>query len=93
LDADGIPRVMGQMGSGRSTFVKSLLSGTGLEKQVKIGEGGDLELCTNDIQPFPTPILTSARSRLVIVDTPGLDDTNEDDSVITSRIVDWLASS
>ena len=57
--------------------------------------GHDLKSCTADLQPV---VITSLQhpqlggQRLVIVDTPGFDDTHVSDSEILSRIASWLAT-
>ena len=57
--------------------------------------GHDISSCTSKLQ---YQIIDNHPSvpkghRLVIVDTPGFDDTYEDDVEILQRIVVWLASS
>jgi GTP-binding protein EngB required for normal cell division len=90
--------VMGPTGVGKSTFVKHLVNGK-VDEAVSVTIGEDLESCTVNLQPIPimkanVPISLEGRdSRLVIVDTPGFDDTYADDSEILKRIADWLASS
>ncbi|PPQ72512.1 hypothetical protein CVT26_004027 [Gymnopilus dilepis] len=97
---DIIVAVMGPTGVGKSTFVKHLIEGKLPKTVVRIGH--DLESCTSELQPIPIPfdIATNALPgvklegkdrRLVIVDTPGFDDTYENDSAILQRIAEWLA--
>jgi hypothetical protein len=59
--------------------------------------GLDLESCTSKIEHLvidPIPYHPKLKDRrIVIVDTPGFDDTFEDDGEILRRISVWLASS
>jgi hypothetical protein len=55
--------------------------------------GHDLSSCTSTLQYAvvdPSPL---EGHRVIIVDTPGFDDTYEDDVEILRRIAVWLASS
>jgi hypothetical protein len=63
-------------------------------KRHKVGH--DLRSCTATLQPFvdrSPPRRESGPRRLVLVDTPGFDDTNEENPEILRRIAVWLASS
>ncbi|KAF8883765.1 P-loop containing nucleoside triphosphate hydrolase protein [Gymnopilus junonius] len=79
-----------------------------LPQAVTVKVGDDLESCTVNLQPIPIPraVLPSFLKaadrqrfrggefkRLVVVDTPGFDDTYENDSEILKRIAEWLALS
>jgi hypothetical protein len=59
--------------------------------------GHDLKACTNNLQhTFISNIPNRSRlkgPRIVIVDTPGLDDIYKEDSEVLNRIAVWLASS
>ena len=58
--------------------------------------GHDLNSCTAQLTPVFWPIPEPAHlqgKRLVLVDTPGFDDTYTSDSEILRRIAIWLASS
>ena len=58
--------------------------------------GHDLKSCTAQLTPVFWPIPEPAHlqgKRLVLVDTPGFDDTYTSDSEILRRIAIWLASS
>ena len=58
--------------------------------------GHDLKSCTAQLTPVFWPISEPAHlqgKRLVLVDTPGFDDTYTSDSEILRRIAIWLASS
>jgi len=87
--------VMGPTGVGKSTFANHLAKS--VDQSVKVGD--DLESCTVNLQPIPIPAAKVPNNiaidgpRLVIVDTPGFDDTYADDSEILRRIAVWLASS
>lgn len=87
---DIIVPVMGPTGVGKSSFINSYLG------QEKAQVGHDLNSCTATLQPFIIslpPDESGNPRRLVLVDTPGFDDTNEADSEILRRISVWLASS
>jgi len=68
--------VAGPKGVGKSTFIKTLMSGKVDPMIVQppiIGDGRTA--CTREVQPFAVPISIRGRARrLIIVDTPGLDD-------------------
>lgn len=86
--------VMGQTGVGKSTFIHYLLQNAALDPSVErplIGE--ELDSCTVNLEPFVIPNGPNGTNRLVIVDTPGFDDTFTADSEILRRIAEWLASS
>jgi hypothetical protein len=55
------------------------------------GVGHELYSCTEKIEPF---IITHPNDprRIVLVDTPGFDDTFVDDTEILRRIAIWLAN-
>jgi hypothetical protein len=57
-----------------------------------VAVGHDLLSCTENITPItiPYPSGKNPRRRLVILDTPGFDDTFEDDTVILEKIASWL---
>ena len=61
--------------------------------------GHDLKSCTNKLQHAFIELSHISKHqelkgrRIVIVDTPGFDDTTVDDSEILRRIAVWLASS
>lgn len=88
LPDDIIIPVMGPTGVGKSTFINYLAGDS-----VRVGH--DLKSCTAKLQPV---VITSSQhpqlggQRLVIVDTPGFDDTYVSDSEILSRIASWLAT-
>ncbi|KAH6880600.1 P-loop containing nucleoside triphosphate hydrolase protein [Coprinopsis sp. MPI-PUGE-AT-0042] len=92
LENDIIILVMGPTGVGKSTFIKEY---TG-NQAVKVGH--HLQSCTRDVTCFlaPVPMHFPGRlqgRRLILVDTPGFDDTFADDSEILTRVTAWLAQS
>ena len=56
------------------------------------GVSDDINSCTQKIEPF---IITRANDprRIVLVDTPGFDDTYLDDTEVLRRISIWMANS
>ncbi|KAH6880836.1 P-loop containing nucleoside triphosphate hydrolase protein [Coprinopsis sp. MPI-PUGE-AT-0042] len=88
---DVIIVVMGPTGVGKSTFIKKY-TGNG-----DIAVSGKLDSCTNAVTAYVarTPDFCKARldgRRLILVDTPGFDDTGVPDSEILSRVATWLSS-
>ncbi|KDR82098.1 hypothetical protein GALMADRAFT_60058 [Galerina marginata CBS 339.88] len=74
---------MGPTGSGKSTFI-SVATGFGMDI------GHSLQSCTTEINLVRLTIDGLAGFSLVLVDTPGFDDTNKSDSDILKMISDWL---
>lgn len=58
---------------------------------VKVGE--DLKSCTSSIEHVIVPHPTDSSRRIILVDTPGFNDTCLSDVEILKRIAFWLASS
>ena len=61
-----------------------------------MGVGHDISGCTSTIQCVIVDNFSTRKHegrRVIIVDTPGFDDTYEDDVEILRRIAVWLASS
>ncbi|KAH7908656.1 P-loop containing nucleoside triphosphate hydrolase protein [Hygrophoropsis aurantiaca] len=84
---DIIIPIMGPTGVGKSTFIN-----TAAGKDVtKVGH--NLESCTAAIVHAIVPHPNYPSRRVVFVDTPGFDDTYEDDTEILRRIAVWLAHS
>ncbi|KAJ3516327.1 hypothetical protein NLJ89_g1189 [Agrocybe chaxingu] len=90
-ETDIVIPVMGPTGAGKSTFINVVLG----KDQLQVGHSVN----SSTIQIAPVVIdLTScfsdlAGSRLILVDTPGFDDTFVDDVEILKRIANWLAAS
>ena len=55
--------------------------------------GHDIESCTAEIISVIIQHPTEENRRIILVDTPGFDDTYVDDVEILKRIADWLAQS
>ncbi|KAG1740783.1 P-loop containing nucleoside triphosphate hydrolase protein [Suillus paluster] len=84
---DIIIPVMGLTGVGKSTFINTAVG------KVVTPVGHGLHSCTAEIQHAFCACPSDPSRRVVLVDTPGFDDTFMDDSVVLSRIAVWLASS
>ena len=61
------------------------------EEVVVVGNG--LESCTTEINSVIIQHPTEENRRIILVDTPGFDDTYIDDVEILKGIADWLAQS
>jgi len=75
---------MGATGSGKSTFI-NLVSGSSL------GVSGGLRSCTNTVQ-MTAPFNLDDR-RVVLIDTPGFDDTTQSDTDVLRTIAAFLEAS
>ena len=52
--------------------------------------GHGLESCTRDVKHVIAKHPSNGNRRLVVLDTPGFDDTNVDEAEILKRIAFWL---
>ncbi|KAG1904146.1 uncharacterized protein F5891DRAFT_1140549 [Suillus fuscotomentosus] len=84
---DIIILVIGVTGVGKSTFVNTAIG------KVVTPVGHGLESCTSRIQHAFCACPSDPSRRVVLVDTPGFDNTFGHDSEILRRIAVWLASS
>ncbi|KAF8983218.1 P-loop containing nucleoside triphosphate hydrolase protein [Cyathus striatus] len=85
--SDTIIVIMGPSGVGKSTFINTLLN-------INVATvGHDLISCTSDLKHIIRPDPFNRQRRLVIVDTPGFDDTYLDDAEILRKISAWLGTS
>ncbi|KAF8557839.1 P-loop containing nucleoside triphosphate hydrolase protein [Imleria badia] len=73
--------IMGSTGCGKTNFINKL---TGNAEQLS---ACDLQPDTQDVIPYP---IMYCSHRVVLVDTPGFDDTNRLDIEISRAIADWL---
>ncbi|KAF7424183.1 hypothetical protein PC9H_009486 [Pleurotus ostreatus] len=76
--------IMGATGSGKTTFVNKASGGN-----LTVGAG--LRSCTSDVQ-LCKPFEVDGR-RVILVDTPGFDDTTKSDTDILSTIASFLTAS
>ncbi|KAN0098824.1 P-loop containing nucleoside triphosphate hydrolase [Hyaloscypha variabilis] len=74
---------MGLSGAGKSTFI-SLLS----DQEIEIGHG--LESCTTKVGIYH---FNYRGARVILVDTPGFDNTNRSDAEVLKDVAFWLAAS
>ncbi|KAH7906244.1 P-loop containing nucleoside triphosphate hydrolase protein [Hygrophoropsis aurantiaca] len=79
--------IMGIIGVGKSSFIN-----TAIGRDVT-PVGHDLKSCTAQIVHAIVPYPLDPNRRVVLVDTPGFDDTDADDSEILRRVAEWLAHS
>ncbi|KDQ54626.1 hypothetical protein JAAARDRAFT_38306 [Jaapia argillacea MUCL 33604] len=92
---DIVIAIMGPTGSGKSNLVDTLMEQKGSEHG---RSGNQLWSCTDKVQAVTLPPALVAqhlpnatnRSRIVLVDTPGFDDTSKSDMDILNMIGDWL---
>ncbi|KAF8159709.1 hypothetical protein B0H34DRAFT_858458 [Crassisporium funariophilum] len=82
--SDIIIAVMGPTGAGKSTFINIA---AGIEEATVVGHG--LKSCTQNVQVVHCFDKVQNR-RVVLVDTPGFDDTNLSDLDILKLIATWL---
>ncbi|KAF1995078.1 hypothetical protein P154DRAFT_446313 [Amniculicola lignicola CBS 123094] len=75
--------VMGVTGSGKSNFIRHATGGKGPKV------GGDLESCTQTTESYTCTIGTRT---VILLDTPGFDDTHRGDADILSEIAETLSA-
>ncbi|GLB39663.1 putative protein with domain-containing protein [Lyophyllum shimeji] len=76
--------LVGPTGSGKSHFINTAT------KQSAVVVGNDLESCTQDVQAITYPHPDGSGRRVVLVDTPGFDDTERTDYQVLELIANWM---
>ncbi|KAJ2932721.1 hypothetical protein H1R20_g4375, partial [Candolleomyces eurysporus] len=95
-ETDIVIPIMGATGAGKSSFINALLDYFGIVKHFEVGSA--LASCTSDLESVVIEGQTNnwkriRGHRIVIVDTPGFDDTYAGDFEILQRIARWLEES
>ncbi|KAI4209097.1 MAG: hypothetical protein LQ351_007933 [Letrouitia transgressa] len=75
--------VMGPTGTGKSTFISKLAG-----QEVKIGH--NLSSCTQEIEEVPCKV---GDEYVILVDTPGFNDTVRSDTEILTTLAEWMKAS
>ncbi|KAL9036643.1 MAG: hypothetical protein Q9180_004180 [Flavoplaca navasiana] len=75
--------VMGPTGTGKSTFISKLAG-----REMKIGH--HLHSCTDQVEEVPCKV---GDQYVILVDTPGFNDTHRSDTEILTALADWMKSS
>ncbi|KAF9484397.1 hypothetical protein BDN70DRAFT_917762 [Pholiota conissans] len=81
---DIVIAVMGPSGTGKSSFINKLLG-----KDVAQASGG-LQSCTEEVRAFGCFHPLRSNQRIIVVDTPGFDDTRTTDFDVLKSIAEWL---
>jgi len=84
LGTDLVIALMGPTGSGKSNIIDILTNQPGRRT------GSSLESCTTEVRAVRLYNHPVHGDRLVLVDTPGFDDTNRSDLEILQMVSDWL---
>lgn len=85
-DSDMIVALMGATGTGKSTFVQTVAGDRFQTEEI----GHQLRSATSDVQALRITFKCGDNRNLVLVDTPGFDDTHKTDFQILEAIVRWL---
>ncbi|KAH7161706.1 hypothetical protein EDB81DRAFT_785341 [Dactylonectria macrodidyma] len=83
-DKDVFIAIMGMTGAGKSTFISHCT-----DEEVKISPPGALESCTQEVRVYRCRQF-APHANVYLVDTPGFDDTNRNDTEILKEIASWL---
>ncbi|CAA7261007.1 unnamed protein product [Cyclocybe aegerita] len=81
---DKIIAIMGPTGAGKSNLIDTLANHT------VQWAGSQLKSVTQEVRTLRLPNPVDGRNTLVLVDTPGFDDTTRSDMEILTMIADWL---
>ncbi|KAL8906020.1 MAG: hypothetical protein Q9171_006447 [Xanthocarpia ochracea] len=82
-EAPKLIAIMGPTGTGKSTFISKLAA-----REMKIGH--NLSSCTEEVEEVPCKV---GDQHVILVDTPGFNDTNRTDTEILTALADWMKSS
>ncbi|KAF9004219.1 P-loop containing nucleoside triphosphate hydrolase protein [Cyathus striatus] len=89
-ESDVVILLLGQTGVGKSTFINYA---AGCAPGSEVAEvGGGVTSCTKGVKdiPVPFPNKNSGRTRVILIDTPGFNDTWDGDVLVFEKIRNWL---
>ncbi|EDR05787.1 uncharacterized protein LACBIDRAFT_302511 [Laccaria bicolor S238N-H82] len=84
LEKDIVIALMGPSGSGKSSFINKLMG------QSVAYVNDSVESCTQEVQAFVCLHPDGSERKIVLIDTPGFDDSGRTDYEILKIITEWL---